>query len=252
MNAATFYGVGLGPGDPELMTRKAARVLAEVACIFVPASGRSGTSFARRIVAPLNLPQEKFREVALCMDRDRREDQRSYEQTADAIAQELSQGRSAAWITEGDPLFYSTFIHVYAQVRRRHPQAKIEIVPGVTSLQAACACAGMAAAQLDDSVAVVPAAYGLGRLPGLLREFTTVFLLKVHSVFDELLDRLQSLPSDVTAIYLENVGTPAERIVSDLRRLRGAKLPYFSLVMLHAARREDAAAVATATAGDEP
>jgi precorrin-2/cobalt-factor-2 C20-methyltransferase len=84
-------------------------------------------------------------------------------------------------------------------------------------------------------VAIVPAAYGLERLPALLGQCSTVFLLKVHSVFDQLLDLLPTLPGPPEALYLEKVGMPEERIVTDLSQLRGQRLPYFSLVILRRA-----------------
>jgi precorrin-2 C20-methyltransferase/precorrin-3B C17-methyltransferase len=230
----TLFGVGLGPGDPELITRKAVRVLTEVDWIFLPAGKKSGASFARRIVEPLNLPQSKFRPISLCMARSRQDDRAAYRQVAGGILSELQQGKSAAWIAEGDPLFYSTFGHILEEIRRRCPSVPIEIVPGVTSLQAAAARAVMPVASLDEKVAVLPAAYGLECLATLLEEFTTVFLIKVHTVFDRLLDQLAGL--SVQAKYVENVGTPEERIVSDLESLRGRELPYFSLVMLQSRR----------------
>jgi precorrin-2/cobalt-factor-2 C20-methyltransferase len=228
---ANFYGVGVGPGDPELITRKAERVLAAVDWIFLPSAARSGRSFVRSIVEPLGLPEAKFRPVPLCMARDRADDRGSYRRAAAAIVEELRRGTSVAWITEGDPLFYSTFLHVYAELRC-YPDLRIEIVPGVTSASAAAARAGMPVARLDERVAVVPAAYGLARLDALVAEFATVFLLKVYMVFDELLATLSRLEAPVQAVYLEHIGTPAERIVSDLALLRGTELPYFSLVML--------------------
>jgi precorrin-2/cobalt-factor-2 C20-methyltransferase len=228
----TFFGVGLGPGDPELLTLKAIRVLNEVHCIFVPAGKTSGNSVARRIVGGLGLPEEKFRPVALCMGRDRGEDLRTYDDIADTIAGELRRGRSAAWIAEGDPLLYSTFLHVYAAVRQRHPEVKVEIVPGVSSPHAAAARAAVPLAYLDEMVALVPAVYALDRVPALLAEFATVVLLKVNAVFDQFLDALASCPLDVDAVYVENVGTPEERIITDLGVLRGQELPYFSLVLL--------------------
>jgi precorrin-2/cobalt-factor-2 C20-methyltransferase len=227
----TFYGVGVGPGDPELMTRKAERILRAVDWIFLPSGARSGDSFVRRIVAPLGLPEGKFRPVSLCMSRDRTEDGNAYRHTAAAIVEELRQGKSAAWITEGDPLFYSTFLHLYDELRLL-PDVRIEIVPGITSASAAAARAGLPVAKLDERVAVIPAAYGLQCLPALLEEFATVFLLKVNNVFDQLLAALASLNRPVHAIYLEKVGTPAERLITDLESLRGQELPYFSLVML--------------------
>ncbi len=226
-----FYGVGVGPGDPELITRKAERILRAVDWIFLPAGSGSSGSFVRRIVGPLGLPESKFRSVTLCMSRDRTANGDTYASAAAAIVEELRQGKSAAWITEGDPLFYSTFLHLYEQLCR-YPEVRVEIVPGVTSASAAAARAGVPVARLDERVAVVPAAYGLRRLPALLEEFATVFLLKVHSVFDQLLTELTSVSGPIQVVYLEQVGTPAERIVTDLESLRGQELPYFSLVIL--------------------
>jgi precorrin-2/cobalt-factor-2 C20-methyltransferase len=233
-----FYGVGVGPGDPELITRKAERILRAVDWIYHPAPAASGVSFVRRIVAPLELPVEKFRTVSLCMSRDRDAAREAYRQAAAGIVAELRAGHSVAWITEGDPLFYSTFLHLYAEVRR-FSGVRVEIVPGVSSASAAAARAGVPIAHLDERVAVVPAAYGVERLPHLLEEFATVFLLKVNSAFDKLLERLAKLPGDISAFYLENIGTPQERVVTDLASLRGQELPYFSIVML---RRESAEA----------
>jgi precorrin-2/cobalt-factor-2 C20-methyltransferase len=229
-----FYGVGAGPGDPELMTRKAERILKAVDWIFLPAGGRSGSSFVRRIVEPLGLPAEKFRPVSLCMSRDRTDDVNAYVRAAREIVDELRRGKSAAWLTEGDPLFYSTFLHV-SEALKRYPEVRIEIVPGVTSAGAAAARVGLPVARLDDRVAFVPAFYGVKRLAALLDDFATVFLLKVNSVFDQLLAELASVRGPVRAVYLECVGTPEERVVTDLESLRGQELSYFSLLIL---RRE--------------
>jgi precorrin-2/cobalt-factor-2 C20-methyltransferase len=234
MTCATFYGVGVGPGDSELITRKAERVLRTVDWIFMPAGARSGASFVRRIVEPLELPEAKFRPVSLCMVRDRSADRHAYARAAAEILEELRGGKSVAWVTEGDPLFYSTFLHVH-EALRRYPDVRIEIVPGITSVSAAAARAGIPVARLDERVAMVPACYGVERLPALFDEFATVFLLKVNTVLDQLLAELRTLRGGVEAVYLENIGTPAERIVTDLESLRGQEVPYFSLVLL---RRE--------------
>jgi precorrin-2/cobalt-factor-2 C20-methyltransferase len=228
----TFYGVGVGPGDPELLTQKAVRVLGEVDWIFHPYDNPDGNSFAMRIVAPLGLPATKFKSIHLSMSRDRSTDMQTYDVAADAIFAELRQGKSVAWITQGDPFFYSTFMYVYEQMRRRYPEVPIEVIPGVTSPSAASARAGIPVSRLNDKVAVVPATYGLDSLPALLDEFATVFLMKVNRVFDQLLEVLAALPTPVQAVYLEKVGTAEERMVTDLETLRGQKLPYFSLVLL--------------------
>jgi precorrin-2/cobalt-factor-2 C20-methyltransferase len=115
---------------------------------------------------------------------------------------------------------------------------RVEVVPGVTSASAAAARAGVPVARLDERVAVVPAAYGLERLTALLDEFATVFLLKVQPVFGQLLDTVAPLRDRVRAVYLEKVGTPEERVVTDLETLRGQGVPYFSLVIVRGARKE--------------
>jgi precorrin-2/cobalt-factor-2 C20-methyltransferase len=232
----TFYGVGLGPGDPELMTRKAVRILTEVDWIFYPTETRGGTSFSQRIIAPLDLPAAKCRAIYMGMSRDRSEDLHTYATAVDAIVAEVRQGKSVAWITQGDPLFYSTFINLYEQMHEQHPEVPIEIVPGVTSASAAAARAGVPEARLEERIAVIPAIYGLEGLPKLLDEFATVFLLKVNSVFDQLLETVRTLPPTVQGVYVEKVGTPDERVVTDLESLRGQKLPYFSLVFFRNGR----------------
>jgi precorrin-2/cobalt-factor-2 C20-methyltransferase len=229
-NLGVFYGVGVGPGDPELITRKAERVLREVDWIFLP-STRGGTSFVRRIVEPLGLPAAKFRPISLCMSRDRTADRGAYRAVANEIIAELRRGKSAAYITEGDPLFYSTFVHLHEELRR-DPQVRIEIVPGVTSTSAAAARAGVPIAQLGERTVVLPAAYGVERLSELIEQFETVFLIKVHTVLDELLAAKAKIRVPHRAFYLEQIGTPAERMVTSLESLRGQPLHYFSLVML--------------------
>jgi precorrin-2/cobalt-factor-2 C20-methyltransferase len=226
-----FYGVGVGPGDPELMTRKAVRILSSVDWIFLPAGTQGGLGFARRIVEPLGLPAARFRPVSLCMARERGHDRAAYRLAAEDIVGELRRGKSVAWVTEGDPLFYSTFLHLYEELRR-YPGVRSEIIPGVTSASAAAARAGVPVARLDEMVAVLPAAYGLGRVPELLAAFPTVILLKVNAVFGELLTVLEALPRPVRTVYVERVGTPGERVVEDLESLRGQEIPYFSLVIL--------------------
>jgi precorrin-2/cobalt-factor-2 C20-methyltransferase len=235
-----LYGVGVGPGDPELITCKAARILAEADWIMYPSGARSGTSLARRIVEPLGLPTNKFREVSLGMSRDRQRDQDTYRRVVHEIAGELRRGKSVAWITEGDPLFYSTFVYLHEEMRCQYPLVKIEIVPGVTSVSAAAARAGVPVSRLDEKVAVIPAVYGLERLPALMVDFDTVFLVKVSSVFDQLLARIDQLSAPIEAVYVEKVGTREELIVSDLRGLKGKELSYFSLVILQKVMRVEA------------
>ena len=139
-----------------------------------------------------------------------------------------------AWITEGDPLFYSTFTHVLSEVKLVAPQAQVEIVPGVTSMQAAAARAQLPLAHLADKIAILPAAYGVDGLPALVDEFATVVLLKVNSVWDELLDTLAEIWRDDSAGHVpERVGSPhGERGDGTSEPYEARTVPYFSLVIV--------------------
>jgi len=227
-----FYAVGLGPGDPELLTRKAERILREVDWIFLPGESARQVSFAGAILAPLGLPADKFRSVSLCMTREPGINSDRYRSAAREIIEGLHAGKSIAWATEGDPLFYSTFLQLRQRLLEVAPDLEIEVVPGISSVNAAAARVGMPVAVRDEKVAIVPATYGIDCLPKLLAEFATVFLLKVHLVFDQLLDMLGTADMACEGCYLENIGTDRERVVHDLESLRGQKLPYFSLVIL--------------------
>lgn len=228
---AKFYGVGVGPGDPELITLKAVRVLQAVDRVYHPAGQSAVRSYVRAILASIAIPEAKCREVTLCMSRDRASVQESYERVSVQIIDNLRSGLSVAWATEGDPMLYSTFIWILDLVRRQRDIA-IEIISGISSIQAVAARTAMPLARLDECVAVVPALYGLSRLSDLIEEFSTVCLLKVASVMDLLIDALACLTVPVRSVFAENVGTPTERIVWDLAALRGQKLPYFSMVIV--------------------
>ncbi|GIW81245.1 MAG: precorrin-2 C(20)-methyltransferase [Gemmatales bacterium] len=228
MKTPTFYGVGIGPGDPELITLKAARVLEQVDVVLHP-QGKHG-SFAARILEPLGLTA-KLQPISLCMSRQRENDENVYEQTARQIVSRLRDNQSVAWVTQGDPLFYSTFDHLMVAVRRLDPASHIEIIPGVSSLHAASARTGLPLCRLGERVAVVPASYGLDDLPALLERFTTVVLVKVNAVLDRLAEELPRYPH-VQAVYVEKAGTTEERIVTDVASLKGQESSYFSLILL--------------------
>src|SRR5205085_11514401 len=133
-----------------------------------------------RILTAIAVPATKCRQISLGMAQDRGPDQHTYATAAEAMAKEVHQGKSVAWVTQGDPLFYSTFIHLYVEMRRRFPDVPITIVPGVTSPSAAAAAAGVPVSLLEAKVAVVPAVYGLDHLSTSLYYVATVFLMNFN------------------------------------------------------------------------
>ena len=233
MNAkGIFYGVGLGPGDPELITVAAARVLRQADRIFHPASAGSNKSISREILNALSVPPEKVEAVSLCMGSDRTQSLAAYREAANRIADRVGRGELVAFISEGDPFFYSTFIYLYEALRTHHPEIPVEIIPGISSVFHAAGRAGMPTARQDERVAILPSLAGEEELQRMMEQFDTVFLLKLTRSFHVAFAYLQRKGMLDHAVYLEKIGTPQERIERDLLKVDPASLPYFAMLMI--------------------
>ena len=141
---ACLYAVGVGPGDPELLTLKAARVLRAADVIVAPTGTAEAASYALGIVAGhLDRSRQLVLERVFPMSRDEQELQPHWEATASEVAGHVRAGRTVAFVTIGDPLLYSTFLYLLRSLRERHADIAVEIIPGITSVGAAAAAAPM-------------------------------------------------------------------------------------------------------------
>ncbi len=218
----TLYGVGVGPGDPELLTLKAARVLSEVPVVAGPAEpdGRPGLAFR---IAERHVPRDTPR---LVLPRE------AWPAAGERVAAELRAGRSVAFIVMGDPLTYSTFAHLMQAVRKRLPDTPIVVIPGVSSVQAAAADIRAPLASGGERMAILPAMYHADELRDALREFDTVVLLKVRDVLSEVLSVLREGGRLERAALVEWAGGPGTRIWQG-EELDGSIQPsYFSLMII--------------------
>ena len=229
-----LYGVGVGPGDPELLTLKAARIAHEAPVIAVPVAQRDGDSYALGVVSRLLRPEQRVLPLHFPMVRDAAA-RRGYRQAAaHTIIGELEAGHDVAFLTEGDPLLHSTFIYVLEYLPAG---ARLQIVPGVTSITAAAAQATLPLVSGDQRLAVIPATFeDLADLPDLLGRFDTVVLLKFARVFDRLFDMLCELGLAETSVVVERASHPSGRVVRDLQALRGQPIHYLSLLVVAGGR----------------
>ncbi len=238
-----LYGVGAGPGAPDLLTLRAERVLQACPVICLPASASRvpfgyGKSYAGSIIEKLvDHSRQQVLQVQFPMQRDPVQARPARERAADQVLECLYAGYDVAFVTEGDPLLYSTFGYLLEAVKQHHPTIPIEVVPGVSSITAAAAAASLPLAAWDERIAIIPAAYALtGSKPGdlrmLLEVFDTVVLLKVNGVFVALLDMLEELDLAKHAVFVRRCSTDLEEVVFDLARLRDQPLDYFSLVIV--------------------
>lgn len=229
----TLYGIGVGPGDPELITLKAASILRRVPVICVPKGRRDSESYALSIVDGLiDRDRQEVLEIHLPMTKDRQLLEAHWRTAAEQIVTRLEFGHDVAFATEGDPSIYSTFIYLHRLIRLQHPEFRVEIVPGISAINAAAAAAGQALVDGAERLAVLPAIYEAESLVAVLEQFDAVVLLKVSRVFDEVLDALEKVDLTHMAIYVRRCGSLEQEIVRDVRRLRGQELDYLSLVIV--------------------
>lgn len=229
-----LVGVSLGPGDPGLITRRAWALLERRDAVWTyPVRSMKTPSYAFDIVARSGLaPVDQHMPLLFPMTHDEIKLTRHWLRAAQTVLPLLQAGRDVLFLVEGDASTYATFGHLARTVRSLDDQAVVEVVAGVNAFTAACATQGLPLAEQDDTVALVPAAYGVGALDRLLDDFDTLVLLKVKPLMDDLIDWLERRGLLGHAKFVERCGAPDERVVTDLLSLRGVKVGYLSLVIL--------------------
>ncbi len=228
-----LYGVGVGPGDPELLTLRACRILSRVPVVFVPQKDGESSGFARSIISGvIKSPPQRTVDLVFPMIRDRAQLAAHWKQAVDTIWEQLADGNDCAFVNVGDPLLYGTFVHVFDMLREYHPDARVEAVPGISSVSAAAARTLTSLASNNERVAIVSAADSDDFIRETLKSFDTVVFLKLPRPPDRLLDILAEMGLTEKSVYVRRCTTPDEQIVRDITRLRGASLDYFSLVLV--------------------
>lgn len=231
---ARIYAVGVGPGNPELLTLKAERVLRRTPVIScAPVASAGDSSHALSIVEPfLDRARQEVIVRVFPMRKDREGLDEFWEEAAATVLDRIRRGKDVAFVTIGDPFLYSTFLYLYRIFRERHPDIPIEVVPGVTSINAAAAAAGIPLAAASERIAVLPATFEEGKLRTTLMEFDTVVLMKVNRVFDQVFAMLRELGLEGNGAFIARAGTDQEQVVFDLDSLVGKKLDYLSLLIV--------------------
>lgn len=235
LNKGTLIGVGVGPGDPELLTLKALRAIQSASAVSYLAneSGQSQAkaiaieAFAARTSEPMEIP------VPMPMSLAREPANRAYDQGAQAIMAQLEQGRDVVFLCEGDPLFFGSFAYLLERIQPHYP---CSVIPGISSVHAASAVLQQALTQQEESFAIVSGRHTDKQIATALSHHDTVVIMKAGVARPRILTLLQQTQRQQEAIYLEYIGRPQERVVRDISTLAPEKGPYFSLFVV--TRRE--------------
>lgn len=230
---AKVYAVGVGPGDPELLTRKAERVLREADVICAPTANPADSSYALSIIEPfIDRSRQEVVVQLFPMRKEPEELESFWEEAASQVIRRIEEGKEVAFVTIGDPFLYSTFLYLYRILRERRPDIAVEIVPGISSVSAAAAAAGIPLGMAADRIAILPATFEEEGLRRTLRDFDTVVLMKVNRVFDRVLALLKELGLEKKGVFVRRVGSGEEEVIFDIERLSGEKLDYLSLLIV--------------------
>ncbi|MDH7577380.1 MAG: precorrin-2 C(20)-methyltransferase [Bacillota bacterium] len=227
-----FYGIGAGPGAPELLTLKAVRVLQEVPVVFVPRGDAGEKSRALKIINPLLRSGQEVRELVFPMTRQRRKLEQAWEGAAQAVAAVLDAGRDSAFVTLGDSSLYSTHFYLCEALQRARPGLEVETIPGITSFSAAAALLNRPLALGRECLAVVPATRDPAFLRQVLAAFDNVVLLKVAPVLEEVLCLLAEAGRLEDAAYVCRCGMPGQLALENLAGAKELPGDYFSLILV--------------------
>lgn len=221
--AGTFYGVGVGPGDPELLTLKAARVLNSCDYIYVPTSRLSSQGYVEDVARAYAGDDCEVCPVSfsLAASAEQREDH--WRETAIEIAGYLSSGHDVALVTLGDALLYSTYIYLLRALREVAPEATVETVPGISSFSLAAALTDTPLGEGKQSLRVIPAVTDLVEVEKAVLDGSTLVLMKIGVRLLELIDLLDRLGALERSVFVARAGLPEQRVETDLRCLRDAE-----------------------------
>jgi precorrin-2/cobalt-factor-2 C20-methyltransferase len=231
-----LYAVGAGPGDPELISVKGLRILREVSTVFLP-STHDGHSFARTIVEEYLQPaRQEIVELVCPPYRDRSAIRRRWEELAGDVTARLAGGGRAAFVCEGDPSLYSTFLHLRRGLERSQPSVQIVVVPGVTSISAAAALAGFPLAAWDERLLIAPVVYQGTAVERLFDQAETLALLKPGRSMPALIDMIERLGSGIDAALVRRAGRPEQEVITEPQAMRRMTEDYFTTLLLRRPR----------------
>jgi len=227
----TLYGLGVGPGDPDLITVKALEILRRVSNIFAASSTKNHYSLAQNIVRK-HLPNAHVERMAFPMTRDKAVLEPAWEKGARRVLQVLDSGNDAAFVTLGDPLTYSTFCYLLRTVKTISPGTEVVTVPGVTSYHAAAAASNTPLTEGEESFHLISGAMGGSQLRKIIETSDNVVMLKTYRHFENIYQALEELDLLDRAVCISRCGLDGETVVGNIRSLRGKEMPYLSLIII--------------------
>lgn len=230
-----FYGIGVGPGDPDLLTIKAQKLFNELDIIIAPETKSGKGSTALNIAKPYLNDEVEIVERKFPMTYDKDALSLSYDAISEDIKKLVEEGKKVGFLTLGDPMVYSTYIYLF---RRLKEKIDVQTIPGITSFCAIASKVGIPLAETDETLTVVPSVYydcGSKRVDDILQSSNVVFM-KASGNIDSLLDKLEETGHKEGSVFVSRIGLDNEVIEEDIEKRRGIDNNYLSTLIAKKAR----------------
>ena len=234
-----FYVIGVGPGDPELLTIKGAKKLENCSVWLAPKARSNGKSTALAIAeAVVSLEGKEILTHHFPMMQVCRTEEPSpkllaaWEQAAALVVENLDLGKDVAFPTLGDPSIYSTAFYVCEALQKCGADVQVEIIPGVSAIGASAAAAKLPLCLGDEHLVVIPATFKDEKIREILRICDSVALMKVNSVLPKLIDLLEEFNLVEKAVLVEKTSLTEQRIWTDIRKAVDQDVHYFSTMIV--------------------
>lgn len=222
-----FYGIGVGTGDPEYLTLKAVRLIQQADVIAYLISSK-GVTIAYDIASEWMIEQQKMA-ISMPYKIDRDAANQAYDSAAINIADHLQQGLDVAFLCEGDPLFFGSYIYLHQRLSKNYC---CEIVPGISSLHAATALAQIPLLQQKENLAIVTSRNSDEEILSALKHYSSVVIMKAGVARPRLLTLIKQSKRLENTCYIQRAGQQGEKIIQNVSQLTG-KGDYFSLFVVH-------------------
>jgi precorrin-2/cobalt-factor-2 C20-methyltransferase len=231
----TFYGVGVGPGEPDLITLKAVKILREAEVIIAPRAEKKEGSTALSIARSFIRRDAQVIELVFPMVFDRDHLAAAWEENKNIILSLLEQGKNVAFLTLGDPMLYSTYFYIYRLLKGKG--LNIETVPGVTSFSAAASRLGLPLAEGNDVLCIVPATLEKEKIDEVLGCCNSLVMMRVYKNYGQIVGQLSRSGLSDNAVMISRCGFADEEIIDNLND-GGEKTPHYLSTIL--ARKDSA------------
>jgi len=230
-NKGILYGIGVGPGDPELLTLKAVRALGEVDVIFAAASTKNDYSTALNIAKPHLRDDVRIVQLGFPMTKDADTLEKAWRENAAIVSDILNNGENGAFLTLGDPLTYSTYGYLQKTLLKHDPTVRLQAIPGITSFHAAASRIGLVLCESKESLLITSGVADADTLEKQLEVADNAVILKAYKNFEEIRETLTRLRLDDKTVLVSRVGMDGETIHMDIKD--APKTPhYFSLALV--------------------